>query len=444
MVFGWGRKKKQKIEDRSPDGGSHYSTDGQDTPASDTKSTIHLADVSGIIDEIDAVRQDRIISDGRRIKNQTQPLIDELIKIGNVLEKDDLNVDDVDKHIGTIVIRGKKQLIGAIKKDVVHLPDVTDMASVRKLDTVLGAILKKVGDVLGRQSNVIHIFAKKYANQLKANLEVMATNSVEIHEILERYDVSQAEAKQIIQMVDEVGAIGQKRIMKIQKIKEIALDVAGLDEKMSEMRDSIKVTKSSDDYKKYLDMCISLEGIKSQMASIRGQINAEFAKISRPLGRYEYQSALDKEYKMVLKTLTVDPSDAFSTQNTDAIIMILHNIAEGVSSGSISVKDVDRTISQVTQISDSVKGYVQRIVQNRKDHGAMQARIAAQRPDGLDGMELDLAKSISLRDGLAAKSTTITDELDKMNQSEPMLVAKIQDMLTGHTNSTYIIIPKLN
>ena len=40
----------------------------------------------------------------------------ELIKIGNVLEKDDLNMDDVDKHLAIIVVRGKKQVIDMIKK----------------------------------------------------------------------------------------------------------------------------------------------------------------------------------------------------------------------------------------------------------------------------------------------------------------------------------------
>ena len=39
----------------------------------------------------------------------------------------------------------------------------------------------------GRQTRVIHIFAKKYAAQLKENLEVMNSNHAEIQKLLKNY-----------------------------------------------------------------------------------------------------------------------------------------------------------------------------------------------------------------------------------------------------------------
>jgi len=87
--------------------------------------------------------------------------------IGNVLAKDNLNVDDIDKHLAIIVVRGKKQVIDVIKKDVVHLPEILSIDDVKKLNSSLNQILKKVGDVLGRQTRVIHIFAKKIRNSVK-------------------------------------------------------------------------------------------------------------------------------------------------------------------------------------------------------------------------------------------------------------------------------------
>ena len=70
-------------------------------------------------------------------------------------------------------MRGKKQVIDVIKKGVIQLPEISSINDAEKLDSALNQLLKKLGDVLGRQTRVIHIFAKKYATQLKGNLEVM-------------------------------------------------------------------------------------------------------------------------------------------------------------------------------------------------------------------------------------------------------------------------------
>ena len=68
------------------------------------------------------------------------------------------------------------------------LPEVSNIDDIYKVNTSLNQILKKVGDVLGRQTRVIHIFAKKYAAKLKENLETMKSNHSEIQSIIEQFD----------------------------------------------------------------------------------------------------------------------------------------------------------------------------------------------------------------------------------------------------------------
>ncbi|KFM18369.1 hypothetical protein SCCGRSA3_01196 [Marine Group I thaumarchaeote SCGC RSA3] len=156
MVFGWGKKKQEEKPVET---------------APQTKE-ISLNEVKNIVAELEKLRESQTVSEVKHLRNSTAPLIDELIKVGKMLEKDTLNVDDIDKHLAIIVVRGKKQVIDVIKKGVVSLPEVSNIENAKKLDTSLNQILKKVGDVLGRQTRVIHIFAKKYATQLKDNLEV--------------------------------------------------------------------------------------------------------------------------------------------------------------------------------------------------------------------------------------------------------------------------------
>jgi len=101
MVFGWGKKKQEE------------------NPIEKTtqEKEIQLSDIPKIMAKLNQLRKSQIISEIKHLRNSTEPLIDDLIKIGNVLEKDNLKVDDIDRHLSTIVVRGKKQVIDVIKKD---------------------------------------------------------------------------------------------------------------------------------------------------------------------------------------------------------------------------------------------------------------------------------------------------------------------------------------
>ena len=72
-------------------------------------------------------------------------MIKELAGIAKTLEKDDLKVEDIDKHLRIIVVRGKKQVIDVIKKDSKDLPEISSFDDVLDMSNVLNQKLKKIG-----------------------------------------------------------------------------------------------------------------------------------------------------------------------------------------------------------------------------------------------------------------------------------------------------------
>jgi hypothetical protein len=140
MVFGWGKKKEEKSEE------TH------------SEKQIQLSDVSKIVQKMLELRTSQILIDIKSLRDNTEPLIHDLISIGNTLEKDNLQVDDIDKHLRIIVVRGKQQVIDMIKKDANHLPKINSFDDIENMHMVLNQMLKKIGDVLGRQTRVIQIF----------------------------------------------------------------------------------------------------------------------------------------------------------------------------------------------------------------------------------------------------------------------------------------------
>ena len=146
---------------------------------------------------------------------------------------------------------------------------------------------------MGRQTRVIHIFAKKYAGQLKDNLEVMNANHSEIQKLLKNYNSTASTSKEILDALDQIKNQTELRNKKSQKIIEMSQNIDALNEKISLIQNNVDEIKSADNYKKYLNLKNTLDEFSKEKPKIKNQINTQFTKISRPLSRYEYASSLE-------------------------------------------------------------------------------------------------------------------------------------------------------
>ena len=425
MVFGWGKKKqdRQEFTEQAPE-----------------SKEITLEQVPDIISKIEELRKTQTLSDINILRNNTKPLIDDLIIIGNLLEKDSLNIDDIDKHLAIIVVRGKKQVIDIIKKGVAQLPKISSLEDAEELNLVLSQTLKKVGDVLGRQTRVIHIFAKKYANQLKENLEVMKANHEEINQLLKNFESTKSISNNVRSAIDQINDLTEMRKERSQMIINTDRDADALQKEISAIQNSIAKIHSSDRYKKYLDLKNTLNAFGKRRSIIRDEINSQFTKISRPLGRYEYASSLEKDQKKVLSELVANPSNVITAQNKDTVIIILENIYKGVMSGTISVKDVTKASFYITETKKSLDKFLDQISQYNKRYAELKGQLDAFLLNDLVALERDLAKNISFKDRDVLKSNTFQDEIKEMNSKISGLVSDIQDKVRETSNIRYTVL----
>jgi hypothetical protein len=424
MVFGWGKKKQEEIPIEN---------------VSQSKEII-LSDVENVVSDLYELRISQTISEIKHLRNNIEPLIIELLKIGHVLEHDDLKVDDIDKHLAIIVVRGKKQVIDVIKKGVTNLPEISTIEDAEKLNSSLNLILKKVGDVLGRQTTIIHIFAKKYANQLKGNLEIMIQNHSEIKNTLKNFESTKLISVEISNMLKQIKNSQDSRIGKLQKITDSDTNVKSLQEKILLISDSIEKIKSSDDYKKYLELKNKLDTFTSQKLKIKNNIGTQFTKISRPLSRYEYASSLDKEQKNILNKMINEPFDTLISKNKDSIILILENVKKGISSGSISVKDVDKTLLQITETEEILDGFIKQVEEYHEKYQSIQNDMNSLKPDNLDSLENNLIKNTSFMADSKQKSKTFQAEIKEDDLKIPQLVSEIERKLRVFSNTKYTIL----
>ena len=423
MVFGWGKKKSLEppVERTS------------------ANQNISLSDVPQIISDLSKLRESQTLSEIKNLRNNTAPLIDDLMKIGIVLEKDDLKIDNIDKHLAIIVVRGKQQVIDILKKDVKNLMQVSTMDDAKKLDYFLNQLLKKVGDVLGRQTRVIHIFAKKYANQLTNNLKIMNENSANISKLLKHFASTQSTFDEITQMLNKIKSLNQELDDKTKRNVEILDNLKSFKEKKISLQNSIDEIHSSENFKKYVNLENKLNEFTNQKSKIKSEIDTQFTKISRPLGRYAYGSALDKDQTRILSTLVDDPFGALISANSDTIILILENIKKGISSGAISVKDTEKTLSQLTETEECLDSFIQKVHDYSTVFDSMKNDLNNLKPQNLTSFENEFSKNNDSENDANLKSKTILSEINEINSGIHQLTSKIEDKLQSFSNTKYSI-----
>ncbi|MGD8432297.1 MAG: exonuclease SbcC [Nitrosopumilaceae archaeon] len=422
MVFGWGKKKEEKIIEEIPQ-----------------QKEVRLSDVQKITDDLLKLRTDQTLSEIKAHSKQISPLIKELASIGKTLEKDDLKVDEIDKHLRIIVVRGKKQVIEIIKKESSSISDISSLDDAIELNNTLNQRLKKIGDVLGRQTRVIHIFAKKYAEKLKEILADMNSHNAEIQNLIKNFQDSNFTSEEITKSLEDLKNTREETIAKKQRISELETDLNSLAGKIKNIEKSVEQIKSSENYSEFKKLNESLSSFKNSKTLIKNEIDAQFTKISRPLGRYEYASSLDKEQKVILSQLINDPIEALTPSNKDSIIVILENVRKGIASGSISVKDIEKTMTHLTETEESLGNLTDKVDTYNRKRNELQKQISSFDNTELIELENVLKKSNEQKIDIESKITLFKKDIASNNENISKKIAEIESMLKKFSNTQYSI-----
>ncbi len=456
MVFGFGRRKK--ASDERAHGGSRITrdephglgpgdaaTDGGLGPGDNRDGAPDLRippdGASEIVSEYGRRRREQAVSEIRDIRDSVEPMIEELVELGRILEHDDLNVDSIDRHLAIIVVRGKKQVIDVIRRSVAPLPAVDSIESAAKAESELRQLLKKMGDVLGRQTRVIHLFAKKHANRLKGNLEVMNSRHSEMRGILNRHNEADSESGEIVAIADGLARRRDDLRKKSQRVRDMSAEFEVLGSRVSGSRSELAEIKSSEEHAAYLKLLSDIEECDAQMSQIRAEISAQFSKISRPLGRYEYGSSLDKAQQKILAGLVADPAGTVNPENVEIISVIFSNVRRAVATGSISAKDVEKTIALLAETADMVRPLAGRVAECDGRRGDLAGRARTAKPAGLDECEAKLSKAASQHKDTGRRMEALRAQIKDDSDAILDMSADLQTRLRQHTGVRYEIDP---
>ena len=427
MVFGWGKKKKVEY----------------DEPVENITSisqTITLDEIPKILDDIVILRKGTLAAEIKSHRNRIDPQREVLLKIANELSEDELDPDKLDPHFQIMVNRGKKEVISSIKKEFANpFPDINSPDDIMRFKKVTAAGIKKVGDMLGKHSRVIHIFAKKYAKKLKEDLENLTENLKDVDELIDNFNNTENSVQTINELLSSRNKTLEKLSKQNSRMNELKSSITDKNEKITKFKNEIKEIKSSSDYKTYLDVKSQLSDCDSEEVKIRHHVNDEFTKISRPLGKFVHISSHDKELKDLTAKLASTPYDVLDSDNISGIKKILDYIVTGIDSGSVSVKDISKSKDSVAEIKNLIPSLIS--IKEKFETKKHELIIKLENFDSksLQTAENNLKREESNISDTLSKLKIFEDENLDLTHSLPTILHQIERNLKDVTSTSYTI-----
>ncbi len=422
MVFGWGKKKKSL----------EFETAIQE-------KEIKLDEINSKVEDIENLRKKTIVAESKTFRRKIENRLDVISRIIIQLENDDLNVDDIDKHLKILVVRGKKQVIGTIKKENSEkLPDINSYDDVVALTEQVTRKQKRIGDALGRQSRVIHIFAKKYAGKLKSHLAVLNSDRSELQSLVNNFKKLNDDATEISKKIVKYSESKNNLEIIHKRITDMRNSIEEFEKKIENTLKGITELKSGKEYSKYIETQKKLESLTPQQ--IQGKIDTQFTKISRPLSRYEYGSSLDKPQKVLMEKLIANPFNVLTKENKENIIKILSSVRKGVEGGSISVKDSEKSLSSIDETIEMLNEFVKEKSGFTEKKDALQREIDSFNIGELKQKESLLTRTNTGKSDAESIIRRVEQEIEEIKKSLPEILMDVEIRLRRISAIKYHVI----
>ena len=266
-------------------------------------------------------------------------------------ESDDLGSQDVDKHLKIIIERGKSSVISGIRKEISkNLDAMEKYQDVMNLNSEIAQLLKRIGDILGPNSRVMHVFARKYADKLKEILADVAKTKAELQKFVNEHDELDSSISKILEWSKKITNSKKDIEIKNNTIAKTKEEIQNIIKTIQSLEEEIKNLKSGNNYVEFLNVKKELESLDPEKDKIKHEVDFQFSKISRPLGKYSYVSSLEKPLKLVMEKMIENPYDAITNETKNALIEVLQAVIKSAVAGNISVKDTDKSVEHIEEI----------------------------------------------------------------------------------------------
>ena len=424
MVFGWGKKKTQQYEE----------------DITSREKEIFLTEIPDIIKQLKSIKEKTVISETGIFRNKIKSNCDSILKTVGDFEHASIKSEDLDPHLYTILQRGKKQVVSTINQEcTVNFPDIISLNEVLTFHKLSTRMLKKIGDMVGRQSTVLHTLANKFANRLKDDLTNLKDGNDEIQTLIDNHINFEDKAKEILENIDKYNQSEKAIVVMNNNQKQMKKNVKDLSSTIQHDMDEIESIKSSKEYTNFSKVQENIGNLSVGMYKIKNDIEIQFTKISRPLNKYVYITSLGKLEKKLLEDLANNPFDIISKTSKQDITKILELVRNSVQSGAVSVKDVNKSLLHIDETLEKLDSFLRKISEHNQLKDNLENDLKNYNFENLRQNELKLRKHQDDKSKTESKTESLHVEIDNVNESLPNQIKFIETSLNKISPILYSI-----
>ena len=424
MVFGWGKKKTQQYEE----------------DITSREKEIFLSEIPDIIKQLKSIKEKTVISETSIFRNKIKSNCDSILKTVGDFEHASIKSEDLDPHLYTILQRGKKQVVSTIKQEcTVNFPDIISLNEVLTFHKLSTRMLKKIGDMVGRQSTVLHTLANKFANKLKADLKNMKDGNDEIQTLIDNHTNFEDKTNEILENIDKYNQSEKAIVVMNNNQKQMKKNVKELSSTIQHDMDEIESIKSSKEYTNFSKVQEDIGNLSVGMYKIKNDIEIQFTKISRPLNKYVYITSLGKSEKKLLEDLANNPFDIMSKTSKQDITKILELVRNSVKSGTVSVKDINKSLLHIDETLEKLDSFFGKISEHNQLKDKLENDLKNYNFENLRQNESKLRKHQDDKSKTESKIESLHVEVDNVNESLPNQIKFIETSLNSISPVLYSI-----
>ena len=205
---------------------------------------------------------------------------------------------------------------------------------------------------------------------------------------------------------------------------------------------NIKNVKNSNEYSEFLEIKEKINSLFSLRNKIKTEVELQFSKISRPLNKYVYVSSMDKPQKKLLMGLIENPYDVLSASNKPDLVRILESVRRAVQSGSVSVKDTVKSVSQIDVLLTKLDTIIKEISAFGESKNDLESKLSIFNVEKLTQAENILTGHQNEKSDIEAKIKTLENEITDLIESLPKHIKSIQSKLNEISAVQYSIKPE--
>lgn len=423
MVFGWKR-------------GAARAEDGP----REAPREIAAGEIGAELDRLSDARRERLVADASGLVSDIRAGLESMLEMVRQLEREDLTEEDADRHIRAVVDRGKRQVISIIRKEAsAGVPDVRAYGDVLEANREAHRTIKIIGDVLGRQTRVIHIFAKKYAMRLKSTLSTLNSKKDELARAVREHESFESSVSDVRERVAALEGMRERAQSSSGRLGAIGEQLRRAREAKGAAQERISSLESSPEFAEHARQRGELDALGSERSSLDREIGASFARISRPLSKYVYVTSLDKEKKAVMRRMIDSPADALREAGTEGVSEILIHVRKAVSSGSVSVKDTAKSEEQIDSLSAGLGAFASRLASLESRRGEMLGRLRSFDTSRLDSARSSLERAESDIAALESREREVRADAEAAEAAIGPATRELESRLRAVTSVRYTV-----